>query len=255
MCREGPLWTSASYRSKQGSMTEAGIKILLAFLIAVFLLTASGNRPSEAKSATVSGWELEQKVDKWGAVKLTVCAEGMLFYDVVRGYNVAMRPPDWKVVYYSNSRKVISEVSINTLGRNLTNRFRVFSGGGTADKDPSLWRLEGNAQVAGNPAQLYTRFFSPDKDAVYSRTWKCYVAKEIKVPDPIRAFVCETFGVINLGKFPLRFQTGRYDVFSLLDTISVHRKEIDPAIFKTPSNYERVTPEQVIFAVTDFPMQ
>jgi hypothetical protein len=229
--------------------------ILFAFLIVIFLLTASSDCPCDAKSASVSGWEIEQKVDKWGAVKLTVCAEGMLLYDVVRGYNVVMRPPDWKVVYYSNSRKVISEVSINSLGRNLTNRFRVFSGGGTADKDPSLWRLEGNAQVAGSPALLYTRFFSADQDAKYSRTWKYYVAKEIKLPAPIRAFVCETFGVINLGKFPLRFQTGRYDVFSLLDTISVHKQEIDPAIFKTPSNYERVTPEQVIFAVTDFPMQ
>jgi hypothetical protein len=231
------------------------IKILLSILISICLLFASSNCSCDAKSATVSGWEIEQKVNKWGAIRLTVCDQGMLFYDVVRGYYVTMRPPEWQIVYYSNSRKVISEVSINSLERNVTNRFRVFSGGGTPDKDPSLWKLEGTAQVAGNPALLYTRFFSADQDAPYSRTWKSYVAKEITVPGPIRAFVCETFGVINLGKFPLRFQTGRYGVFTLLDTISAHKKQVDPAIFKTPANYKTVAPEQVIFAVSDFPMQ
>jgi hypothetical protein len=228
---------------------------LRALFIALAVLIACGNHPAEAKKATVPGWEIEQKIYKWGHVRMTVCAEGALFLDIERGYNVTMRPPDWKLVYYSDSRKVIAELPLSKLRTTVSDRVRLFVGGDKQDINPVQWKLHGDSLIAGIPVQLYTLDFAADKESDHVRTWKDYVVKKIQLPPAATTFMCKSFGMVDLGKYPLRFQTGRVILDSLVDTVSMRPKAIDQDIFKSPVNYQKVTPEQVIFAVQDFPLE
>ncbi len=222
--------------------------------VALAILLTCGNHPAEAKKATVPGWEIEQKIYKWGNMRMTVCAQGALLCDNLRGYRVAMRPPDWKVVYYSDSRKVMAELPLSKLRMNVSNRVRVFTGGDKQDINPALWKLQGDAVIAGVPVQCYTKDFGVDSESNHVRTWRDYVVKKAALPPAATTFMCQFLGIVNLGKFPLRFQTSHDLSDALVDTVSMRPKAIDPDIFKTPETYQKVTPEQVLFAVQDFPL-
>lgn len=221
------------------------LMLRLSFSLVFFLASAF---PADAANK-VSAWQIDQNMQNWGNVRLIVCDRGALFSDLSRGYNVAMKAPQWRLVYFADSRRVIADVPLTSLVRGLTNRVRVFYGEDAKDKDPSNWKLTGGkVPICGLATVTYARLFKEE-----NHKWVYNVARDIKPPYAVEKFLCEFYGIADFGNLPLRFRTGFLELNYMLDTKAAIKTSVDPAIFDAPKNYQKVRPEEVMFAVTDFP--
>lgn len=224
-------------------------RLTLAFTC--IILNSVATKPVYGASKSVRGWEIEQEIRQWGKQEILLSGGGMRLHDVSRGVTIVMSAPHWKPVLYSDTRKVIAETTLRNVQLGFSGRFRMMVSG-TSSAKAKNWKPSGNTRICNRKALVLKMV--PDESAPHEQWvfWKYWVCQDIPVPSQITSLITAHYGIADLGKVPLRYQTGTNKARVVMNTLSIDEKSIDQKMFSAPANYKKVTPDQVMFAVMEF---
>lgn len=232
-------------------MVRLRSSLCLVALFVAAVVSWAGIVPALPAKNVIRGWAVEQDIRNWGKQKLLVSQHAMKLTDISRGFTIVMKAPDWKPVLYSDSRKVMADTTLKSVQTGFSGRFRMMVSGDVTVLAKN-WQPRGTAKICNHKAQL----FKMTGDAtIPSQRWTYYeyhVAQDIPLPKQITSLIAAHYGIVDLGKLPLRYQVGKNKPRIVMDTQSITEQSWDGSLFLVPTNYKKVKPDEVMFAVMEF---
>lgn len=226
---------------------------ILAFVFACSLMNLSAQAADHVDSK-VPVWELEQKITGWGIQKLSIARDALRMDDPGRGYTILSRAPDWKVIYYSPSRRKIASQPFakfdGGLARRLTVIMAAFDGADNPSKVPG-WIKDGTEKYLGHTCQRWIIRNDIARQRKLAQ-WKMLNTTEIKVAPQVVSLIASQVAMPNHGSICLFHQNGNSGAHTIIETTKMKRTLARMSIFDAPKGYESTTPEKAMFTNQDF---
>lgn len=172
--------------------------------------------------------------------------------DPIRDFSIVMSGPDWVVHYFSDKKKIIYSVPISRLGRSFSERMGLLSG--THDQNAEHWKMFAKGKLLGREVDQF-RLVTDKHGKPLERLGyhELFTDAEINVDPRVCKMFANLYDEPDVGRVPMRALTGTAKAHVHMDTLSIKKVVVSPAMRAVPRGYKRVSnAETVMFEDPSF---